>query len=166
VALGSNLAGEHASSEALLDAALAALGRVGMTVVSASEAWRSAAWPDPGAPEFRNRVAVVETRLSPSEAMRGLLGLEQSFGRVRGGLNAARTLDLDLIDHGGWAGEAPGLTLPHPRAHERLFVMGPLAEIAPEWVHPVLGLTAVELASSASVGVDAGPVLPRCNMER
>jgi 2-amino-4-hydroxy-6-hydroxymethyldihydropteridine diphosphokinase len=56
--------------------------------------------------------------------------------------------------------EDPEMTLPHPRAHERLFVMGPLAQIAPRWRHPVLGLTATELARTASVGRDATPVQP------
>jgi 2-amino-4-hydroxy-6-hydroxymethyldihydropteridine diphosphokinase len=67
-------------------------------------------------------------------------------------------LDLDLIAYGRQVTDAPGLTLPHPRAHERLFVMGPLAEIAPGWVHPVLGRTAAELADAASVGGDAAPI--------
>ena len=69
-----------------------------------------------------------------------------------------RTLDLDLIAYGRRVIDAPGLTLPHPRAHERRFVMGPLAEIAPGWVHPTLGRTAAELAAEARVGQDAAPV--------
>ena len=67
-------------------------------------------------------------------------------------------LDLDLIAHGRDILDTPELTLPHPRAAERLFVMGPLAEIAPLWRHPVLGMTAETLARRASVGLDAHPV--------
>ena len=72
--------------------------------------------------------------------------------------NAPRTLDLDLIAYGREISAARGLILPHPRAHDRLFVMGPLAEIAPGWVHPVLGRTAAELVVSATVGRDARPL--------
>lgn len=171
VALGSNLPGRFASSEALLQAALEALGAGGLKVVRASSIWRSAAWPDPGAPEFRNQVVAVETKASPAEAMAILLGIERAFGRERAAPNAARTLDLDLIDHEGAVSDGvvldgADLTLPHPRAHERRFVMGPLAEIDPAWRHPVLGRTAEELAGAAEVGRDARPLPPRCNMER
>ena len=71
--------------------------------------------------------------------------------------NAPRTLDLDLIAHGRTILNTPNLILPHRRAYERRFVMGPLAEIAPGWVHPVVGKTAVLLAKAATVGADAEP---------
>ena len=76
---------------------------------------------------------------------------------MRGARNAPRTLDLDLIAYGRLAGDFDGLILPHPRAAERLFVMGPLAEIAPDWQHPS-GEAASNLAQSATVGMDARPV--------
>ena len=72
-------------------------------------------------------------------------------------MNAPRTLDLDLIAWGRLCLNARHLTLPHPRAAERRFVMGPLAEIAPFWIHPVLGRTALDLAAEAIVGIDAAP---------
>lgn len=84
--------------------------------------------------------------------------MERSFGRTRGLANAPRTLDLDLIAYGRAVLDSPALTLPHPRAHDRLFVMGPLAEIAPQWRHPVSARTAAELAASASIGRDAAPI--------
>jgi len=123
--------------------------------------WRSAAWPDPTEPPYLNGVVLVETPLGPREVLMAALTIEQAFGRARGAPNAPRTLDLDLIAHGRQAVDETGLTLPHPRAHERRFVMGPLAEIAPDWVHPVLGRTAAELAARASVGADAQPIARR-----
>ncbi len=90
--------------------------------------------------------------------MDGLLRLEAAFGRRRGAPNDSRTLDLDLIAYGRTITDEPGLILPHPRAHERLFVMGPLAEIAPGWSHPRTGVTAEALAVGAKVGSDAEPV--------
>jgi 2-amino-4-hydroxy-6-hydroxymethyldihydropteridine diphosphokinase len=157
VALGGNLAGGYDSSEALLEAALAQFPQIGLTVLRRSRWWRSAAWPDPAAPEYRNGVVLVEPQAGPDAVLSALLDLEERLGRRRGERNAPRTLDLDLIAYGREVREAPGLILPHPCAHERLFVMGPLAEIAPGWTHPSLGLTAAALAAGASVGLDARP---------
>lgn len=157
IALGGNLAGDHVSCEALLEAALDCFSAHGLTVLARSGWWRSAAWPDPSAPSFINGVALVETALSPAETLAALHAIERAFGRERRAANAARTLDLDLIAHGRQVVDTPGLRLPHPRAHERLFVMGPLAQIAPDWVHPVTGEAAATLAAAATVGRDATP---------
>jgi 2-amino-4-hydroxy-6-hydroxymethyldihydropteridine diphosphokinase len=159
VALGSNLAGEKGSSLAILDAALSQFEASGLTVLRRSSWWRSAAWPDPTEPDYLNGVALVETALGPSEILAALHRIEAAFGRERGGArNASRTLDLDLIAYGRRTVDADGLVLPHPRAAERLFVMGPLAEIAPGWRHPGSGKSAAELAMKATVGADARPV--------
>ena len=158
VALGGNLAGDYPSSEALLEAALARLGEAGLPALRRSRWWRSAAWPDPTGPEYRNGVALVAAEAGPEEVLARLLRVEADFARRRETRNAPRTLDLDLIAYGRCVIDAPGLVVPHPRAHDRLFVMGPLAEIAPGWRHPVLGRTAAELAREASVGTDAVPL--------
>jgi 2-amino-4-hydroxy-6-hydroxymethyldihydropteridine diphosphokinase len=157
LALGGDLAGDYPSLEALLEAALSSFPRAGMRIVRRSGWWRSAAWPDPTQPAYLNAVAIVETALSPSELMAAIHALEAEFGRKRGAVNAPRTLDIDLIAYGRQVIDAPGLSVPHPRAAERRFVMGPLAEIAPDWVHPTLGRSAAELAASATMGVDAAP---------
>jgi 2-amino-4-hydroxy-6-hydroxymethyldihydropteridine diphosphokinase len=158
VALGSNLPAGFVSSEALLEAALAQFPQAGLPVLARSGWWRSAAWPDPRGNEYRNGVAIVEANGPAQTVLEALFAIERAFGRLRGEANAPRTLDLDLIAYGRQVEDRPGLALPHPRAHERLFVMGPLAEIAPTWRHPALGRTAAELAVSAAVGRDARPV--------
>ena len=155
VAIGGNLAGDFGSPQALLEAALSAFFQAGLPVVRRSSWWRSAAWPDPTGQEYRNGVVLVEMRFSAEETIRTLFSIESAFGRTRHLKNAPRTLDLDLIAYGRTIREDVDLTLPHPRAHERLFVMGPLAEIAPTWCHPRLGVTAQDLAAAAVVGLDA-----------
>lgn len=141
----------------MLEEALARFPAMGLKILKRSGWWRSAAWPDPNGPEYRNGVALVEANAGPEAVLQALLKLEAAMGRERSRRNAPRTLDLDLIAHGRTILDAPDLTLPHPRAHERLFVMGPLAEIAPGWRHPVSRLTAAELAAIATVGTDARP---------
>ena len=160
IALGSNLEGVFGSSKALLAAALEGFAAHGLTVLKRSSWWRSASWPDASAPDYLNGVVMVETARSPGEVLQTLNTLEGRFGRRRDVRNAPRTLDLDLIAHGRIVMAGADLVLPHPRAAERLFVMGPLAEIAPDWVHPVLGETAAALAAKASVGTDARPIQP------
>ena len=157
VALGSNLEGAYASLEALLDAALDQFEAAGLHIVARSTWWKSAAWPDPTGPEYRNGVVIVETALDPRETLDALRRIERGFGRERGEANASRTLDLDLIAYGRAEIDMPGLVIPHPRAQQRLFVIGPLAEVLPAWRHPTLGETAESLAGSATVGRDAAP---------
>ena len=94
---------------------------------------------------YLNAVAVGRTDLSAREVLDALLAIEQAFGRERPVPNAARTLDLDLILQGDTIVVEPGLEVPHPRFRERFFVLGPLAEIAPEMVDPVSGLRVAEL---------------------
>nr|WP_194248156.1 2-amino-4-hydroxy-6-hydroxymethyldihydropteridine diphosphokinase [Caulobacter sp. RHG1] len=156
VALGCNLPGAYTSREALLEAALEALPQAGLEIVARSSWWASAAWPDPSGPGYLNGVAIVDTDLSPAETLAALHRIEAEFGRARGEANAARTLDLDLIAHGRAVLDS-NLVVPHPRAHERLFVMGPLAELASAWIHPVTGESAFRLAATSTVGRDARP---------
>lgn len=158
VALGTNDKGKFATCEKGLEAALLQLQQAGIKIVVRSSWWQSMAWPDPADPPFLNGVVVVETALDPKALMGVLSRIENDLGRVRSRRNAPRTLDLDLIAYGRISGDLDGLYLPHPRASERLFVMGPLAEIAPEWRHPDNGETARDLAARASVGMDAAPV--------
>ena len=158
IALGGNLPGAYPSMALALAAATGQLGPAGFQVRAVSRWWRSAAWPNPADPPFLNGVVLATTALQPEAALSALHRIEAAFGRDRGAANAPRTLDLDLIALGRTVLDGPLLALPHPRAAERLFVMGPLAEIAPDWRHPVTGETAEKLASEATIGQDAVPI--------
>jgi len=157
VALGCNDKGAWTDCREALEAALARFRSEGIDIVARSSWWRSAAWPDPNDPPFLNGVVIVRTEHEPHALMAALGRIEEAFGRQRGLPNAPRTLDLDLIAYGRLTGMLGSLVVPHPRAAERRFVMGPLAEIAPDWRHPDGG-RAAELAASAPVGKDAAPL--------
>lgn len=157
VALGCNDKGPWKDCREALEAALARFRCEGIDVIARSSWWASAAWPDPTDPPFLNGVVLVRSADDAHALMATLGRIEDAFGRQRSVANAPRTLDLDLIAHGRLTGDLDGLILPHPRAHERLFVMGPLAEIAPQWIEPVSGRSAADLARDASVGRDAHP---------
>ena len=154
VALGCNDCGVWRDCREALEAALARFRAEGIDVLARSSWWSSLAWPDPTDPPFLNGVVIVRSDHDPHGLMQALGRLEEAFGRQRHRQNAPRTLDLDLIAHGRLSGDMEGLILPHPRAAERRFVMGPLAEIAPDWEHPHGG-RAVDLAQAATVGRDA-----------
>lgn len=157
VALGCNDKGAWRDCREALEAALARFRAEGIDVLMRSSWWRSDAWPDPDDPPFLNGVVVVRTAHDPHALMAALGRIEEAFGRRCGARNAPRTLDLDLIAFGRLKGDLDGLILPHPRAAERKFVMGPLAEIAPGWEHPGGAGTATALAGAAVVGRDARP---------
>jgi 2-amino-4-hydroxy-6-hydroxymethyldihydropteridine diphosphokinase len=105
-------------------------------------------------PDFVNAVARLETGLSPSALLHALLAIERCHGRVRGERNAPRTLDLDLLLYAGAVLDTPGLTLPHPRLHERAFVLKPLAEVSPALVIPGRGPVSALLEQVAGQRVE------------
>jgi 2-amino-4-hydroxy-6-hydroxymethyldihydropteridine diphosphokinase len=158
IALGANLPGAMRSCVATLEAALDGFSSERLQIVKRSRWWRSRAWPNPDDPPYLNGVAVIRTELAPIETLTALHRIEVRFDRQRTIPNAPRTLDLDLICLGEIVRSDEALTLPHPRAADRLFVMGPLAEIWPDWVHPSHGRTATELANGATIGLDAAPM--------
>ncbi len=146
IGLGANLASPRwGAPHQTLTAALATLESEGVVVLVRSSWYRSAPVPLSQQPWFVNAAAAVATRLEATDLLALMQTIEQRFGRVRGERNAARVLDLDLLDCCGERIESPDLTLPHPRLHQRRFVLEPIAEIAPKWRHPVLKLTAQQL---------------------
>lgn len=113
------------------------LGRLAVDVRKVSGLWESPAWPDPDAqPAYNNAVIEVQTDQKPLDLLHTLKTLEYAFGRREGQRNAARPLDLDIVDYHGETLDSPRLTLPHPRMYDRPFVLFPLFEIAPQWFDP------------------------------
>lgn len=153
IALGANLPSvEHGTVQATLQAALREIAGQGVSIRRCSSWWRSEPQPPSEQPDFINAVAEVSTSLTAEELLALLHRIEADFGRRRQQRWEARVLDLDLIDFGHEVRE-PGLTgalvLPHPRMHERLFVLLPLREIAPAWRHPISNLSVDALISKA-----------------
>ena len=129
IGLGANLG----DPETQVRRAIAALGNLrSARLVAASSLFRSAPVGVGAQPDFINAVAEVETTLGARELLEELLTMEARFGRERPSPGAPRTLDLDLLLYGEQVIAEPGLTVPHPRMHERAFVLMPLVEIAPD----------------------------------
>ena len=158
IALGANLPSRAGAPRTTLEAALAALEQAGVRIVKRSSWYTTAPVPASDQPWFTNGVVAAETSLGPEALLALLHGVEAGFGRERGEKNGARTLDLDLLAHGDTVRTGKSPLLPHPRLHERAFVMVPLAEIAPDWRHPVLNRTAAEIL--AGIPADAAVVSP------
>ena len=144
IALGANLPSSAGTPAETLRAALSALQANDVAPVKVSRFHETPAWPDPTDPPYVNAVAHIETPLDPAALLARLHEIERQFGRERHARNAPRTLDLDIIDYNGRVEDGPPV-LPHPRMQDRAFVLAPLAEIAPGWRHPVLGMTADEM---------------------
>ena len=152
IAIGANLPGAHGKSPlvACRAAAEALRSLPGLRVVAVSHWYATAPVPPSGQPDYVNGVARLEGEADPAWLLHRLHAIEAAGGRLRGARNAARTLDLDLIDVNGLVRDAPDPVLPHPRAHERAFVLLPLADVAPEWVHPRLGTQVADLLAEVA----------------
>ena len=166
IALGSNETWQGLTSAELLNAALKFLTQLPqIEVVRVSRFYQTASFPAGSGPDFVNAAALIRSRLPAEGLLSALHQVESDFGRRRIKRWGARCLDLDLLfcadavvpdtaefrrwyhlDAAQQRNEAPGtLILPHPRLHERAFVLGPLMEIVPEWCHPVLGLSVAQM---------------------
>jgi 2-amino-4-hydroxy-6-hydroxymethyldihydropteridine diphosphokinase len=143
IALGANLPGPQGEApRAMCERALRWMAEIPGICVQARSPWYSSApVPAGNQPRFINGVARLAGDISPAGLLAALQACEARAGRLRGAANAARPLDLDIIDMGGMVRDAPDPVLPHPRAHLRAFVLRPLRDVAPGWVHPRLGVT-------------------------
>lgn len=158
IALGSNL-GDRAQFLRMAFAAVATLP--GVCKLRGSFLYETPPWGAEAQAfaqsDYLNAVLSAQTTLTPDALLDALLAIERGAGRERGALrHAPRTLDLDLLFYGQSIRNDPHLTLPHPRLAERAFVLVPLCDLEPGWVHPVLGKTATELLEG----------LPECGLMR
>jgi len=160
VALGANLPGPDGSlPRETCRAATRALAELpGVRLVAISRWYQSEPVPPSGQPKYINGIVRLEheqdASITPDALLTNLHAIETRFGRRRAEANAARTLDLDLIDMDGLVRDAPDPILPHPRAHLRAFVLLPLLDVAPDWTHPAIGRSARALLA----GVDQAGV--------
>lgn len=146
IALGSNLG----HSEQILTNAITVIDQRPGVHVSARSHFYKTAPVGPPQPDYINACITVETNLSARALLQRLLSIEGQFGRIRKERWGARSLDLDLIFYGDRIIDAPKLSVPHPRLHERAFVLIPLMDIAPQWQHPVMKRTVKQLTEQLS----------------
>jgi 2-amino-4-hydroxy-6-hydroxymethyldihydropteridine diphosphokinase len=154
IGVGANIPGADGSSP--LETCRQAVARLdllpGLRVAAVSRWFLTAPVPPSGQPDYVNAVVALRVEpgqaIDPAELLARLMQIEAAFGRQRTRPNAPRTLDLDIVAIGGLVRDAPDPIVPHPRAHERAFVLAPLVDVAPGWVHPVLGRTAADLLAA------------------
>lgn len=143
--LGANLDGIYGSPERCLQACSSILAERGIFIICSSNIWKSAPVPMSDQPWYRNAVIAVQSGLSPDALLEVLADIEETAGRVRLTRNEPRVLDLDILTYHDETHSADHLQIPHPRMHERAFVLYPLQEVAPFWHHPVVHKSVDEL---------------------
>ncbi|GAB4387494.1 MAG: 2-amino-4-hydroxy-6-hydroxymethyldihydropteridine diphosphokinase [Thermodesulfovibrionales bacterium] len=148
IGVGSNL-GDRAAN---CGRAVELLGRRGIRVRKRSSLHETEPWGLRDQPRFLNMALEAETGLGPRDLLLALKAVEAEMGRAPAERYGPRVIDLDILLYGSLAVKEPGLEIPHPRMHERAFVLAPLSEIAPRAVHPVLGKTVEELMAELEGG--------------
>jgi len=152
IGLGANLDGIYGSPEQCLQKCSKFFSDAGIHIVKLSSIWKSAPVPMSDQPWYRNAVCLVETELNPHELLSELVKIENQAGRTRREVNAARTLDLDILSYNNEVINDAHLTLPHPQMHLRAFVIYPLQEIVPNWIHPTLNKSLDEMIATMPKG--------------
>lgn len=164
VAFGANLPSPAGEPRETIKAAMDRLAILGVEVIKRSRFYRTSPVPPSGQPDFVNMVAEVRSDLSAEALLQVLHKIEKEFGRTRKDRWEARSLDLDLlafhetVTPKSEVKSCTSLMLPHPRLHERRFVLEPLAEIAPGWVHPLLLQTSVDLLAALPTDGECEPI--------
>lgn len=158
IGLGANLPGaDKESPRETLAAALAEMEAAGVAVVGRSGWYSSAPVPASDQPDYVNAVAALETDMAPGPLLTLLHEIESAMGRVRSVRDAARVIDIDLLDYHGQI-DAGWPILPHPRMAQRAFVLRPLRDLAPDWCHPVTGECVAGLLAQAADREDVHPL--------
>lgn len=157
IGIGANLESRFGPPRDACVEGLRQLEQHGVRVVRRSRWWETAPVPLSDQPWYVNGVAEVATDLEPAALLAVLHDVEQAMGRVRTVRNAPRVIDLDLLAYGDRV-LGGNLVVPHPRLHERAFVLRPLAELAPDWRHPVTGRTVAEMIAGLPEGQTARPL--------
>lgn len=139
--IGSNLGDREISISNAIDNIESSLGKV----IKVAPTISTKAWGKTDSPDYLNTVIEIQTDLLPLELIKKVLEVEASLGRVRTEKWASRVIDIDILYFNNWHFNTPNLIVPHPYIAERTFVLEPLAEIAPEMMHPVLKKTHLEL---------------------
>lgn len=146
IGTGGNLDSSFGTVYRTLDKAFELLEQRGCLIEKCSGWYKTAPVPISSQPWYHNRVFSIKTEQRPQELIKTLLGVEADLGRVRTVKNAARVLDLDLLAYNEEIiNEPPETIVPHPRMHLRAFVLYPMSQIAPDWIHPVLKQSISEL---------------------
>lgn len=158
IGIGANLDSPLGPPVAACEAALRALGAAGISVLQRSRWYRTAPVPASDQPWYINGVASVAGEDDPYRLLAVLNRIEDALGRMRGERNAPRVIDLDLLAHGDAVVTTARLSLPHPRLHERAFVLLPLAEVAPTWRHPIIGASLPEMIAQLPATQIAEPL--------
>ena len=141
IGIGANLSPDgYATPREGCEVAVVTLTELGIDVVAVSPWYETAPVPVSDQPWFNNAVIAATTSMSAADALAALHRVEARFGRIRTVRNAARQLDLDLLDYGGLTYDDDNISIPHPRLHERAFVLLPIQDVAPGYTHPLNGL--------------------------